>query len=1014
MMKNQTIYRRWFAVLFAASMLFSHAAVFTTAAEELTAEQPASIATPEQATPETAAAETYAAVMDSASASAVLAAAQTSYDKGDRSNDIEEGSFVPNSKSYYGTATFYDFYGDYERAGNSLKTLDVDLAEARTRMKAAGAYNGNGDMNNQSAIYWNTAVSNYFRGLKADLDPLYFGDATFFISGAGNAIRNSMYKFSAQRTYGNDRGGARITTDGSEKAAYFPTQGMVAEKLGEDDQLLLQTRDGAGTVAAPYFNKAFVRNKDGKDGPNGQVYENVSFPFKWDTTSGTWLFESTKDGAQLKQDETSGAYFIDGTGAPVNYRGKNCFFPFNPAGQKVALKEAYKLNYMFGMQLDLPFNLTEDGYTLLVDENGKPILDENGQQKKVNTVFRFAGDDDIWIYIDGKLVLDMGGSHGTVAGAIDFTNDTFMVSGKWNGKEGAPASAMSNEKFWAETATGITDTFKEGNAKFCTVGNLTDVLGEKLETGVRHTIQIFYMERGWSESNLKMSFNFNQSSIVDVTKSVDISAVNKDLFGDVWDDLQQGLNAETYTFQLKSQENADGSTLQSVGSRPYTLLQAGASTGKTLDADGTLKIGGDQTARFINEFEYDSYLQVKEEPDSRFDPYWTLSETDQDGEVYVITRKQAEIASLDKDELKDIPGSIPYDEREPEGVVPREEDTQSLLLRPFTNNGEKVHMQVDFTNKLRVGKLTISKQFEFGEKPTGSHTSFTLLVVFDSIAGTDVTTTKKVVLNEDNQYTQTLDGIPYGTKYSVYEVKQSGWQLVKILPGSSTNEQPQVDGKDVYDLCYTGSITDDTVTSIIFQNRVLVPTPAPRPIVIGTPTPTPRPIVIATPTPTPRPIVIATPTPTPRPIVIATPTPTPTTTPTPKPVVIATPTPTPTATPTPKPVVTATPTPSPTPVVTATPAPTPTATPVTTPDPAATPSAAPAPTTTPNTSVTPSSTPKETVVTAASPAPVQTPTAATSTVPQTGDTFPVGLLAAIALGSAAALGILLYNRKKRS
>lgn len=997
MMKNQTIYRRWFAVLFAASMLFSHAAVFTTAAEELTAEQPASVATPEQATPETAAAETYAAVLDDTSDSAVLAAVQTSYNQGDQSNDIEKGSFVPDSKSYYGTATFYDFYGDYERAGNSLKTLDVDLAAARSLMNQAGAYNGKNDgMNNQSAIYWNTAVSNYFYGLKADLDPLYFGDATFFISGAGNAIRSSMYKFSAQRTYGNDRGGARITTDGSEKAAYFPTQGMVEKKLGEDDQLLLQTRDGAGTVAAPYFNKAFVRNKDSKDGPNGQVYENVSFPFKWDTTSGTWLFESTKDGAQLKQDETSGAYFIDGTGDPVNYRGKNCFFPFNPAGQQVALNEAYKLNYMFGMQLDLPFNLTEDGYTLLVDENGKPILDENGQQKKVNTVFRFAGDDDIWIYIDGKLVLDMGGSHGTVAGAIDFTNDTFMVSGKWNGKAGAPASAMSNEKFWTETATGITDTFKEDNAKYCTVGNLTDVLGEKLETGVRHTIQIFYMERGWSESNLKMSFNFNQSSVVDVTKSVDISAVNKDLFGDVWDDLQQGLNAETYTFQLKSQENADGSTLQSVGSRPYTLLQAGASTGKTLDADGTLKIGGDQTARFINEFEYDSYLQVKEDPDSRFAPYWTLSETDQDGEVHVITREQAEITSLDKDELKDIPGSIPYDEREPEGVVPREEDNQSLLLRPFTNNGEKVHMQVDFTNKLRVGGLTVSKQFEFGEKPTGSNTSFTLLVVFDSIAGTEVTTTKEVVLNEDNNYTQTLEGIPYGTKYSVYEVKRSGWQLVKIMPGSSTNEQPQVDGQDVYDLCYTGSITDDTVTSIIFQNRVLASTPTPRPIVIGTPTPTTWPIVIATPTPTPRPIVIATPTPTPRPIVIATPTPTPTATPTPKPVVIVTPTP------------------SPTPVVTATPVPTPTATPVTTPEPTATPSAAPAPASTPNTAVTPSPTPKETVVTAAYPAPVQTPTAATSTVPQTGDTFPVELLATIALGSAAALGILLYNRKKRS
>ena len=138
-------------------------------------------------------------------------------------------------------------------------------------------------------------------------------------------------------------------------------------------------------------------------------------------------------------------------------------------------------------------------------------------------------------------------------------------------------------------------------------------------------------------------------------------------------------------------------------------------------------------------------------------------------------------------------------------------------------------------------------------------------------------------------------------------MKQSGWQLVKILTGSSTNEQPQVDGQDVYDLCYTGSITDDTVTSIIFQNRVLVRTPTPRPIVIATPTP--KPVVIASPSTFP--------------------------------------------------------------------------------------------------------TQKVTTATEVSPAPAQTPTAVTSTVPQTGDAFPVGLLAAIALGSAAALGILLYNCKKQ-
>lgn len=871
-MNFRSRWKRCMAAVMLAGMAASGLTAYAEEAQSGTATpetaQPTVTATPETAAQDAPAVAMYAAprraavstfALDKQSADDVDTqdADEIDYSLGAQSDDIALGNFTPDDNTYYGSATFYDYYGDYERAGNMLSKLkDLAPAAANEVLSSYGAKNGD-DWNDQTAKQWNTAISDYFfKEFKEDktaVAPLYFGGARYFGNhGQGNnaTFKNSLYNFTMKRTGGNGFSDAAVTTPTGATGAFFPNQGIAANALDENDQLLLKTNDG-GRTPAPYFNKSFVLNEGNADrkGPNGQVYENVTFPFTWDKTTSTWLFDSTKDGAQIKQDEKSGGYFIDRNGTPVRYikdsNSKddskfNFFFPFNTAGQVVASNEAYKLNYMFGMQLELPFNLTADRMSTVVNEDGKT--------KKVDTVFRFAGDDDIWVYIDGHLVLDMGGSHGTVAGAIDFTTGNYMVSGQWDG-ESTNAAAMSNTAFWTETQNAITDEYMQANAAYCTTGKLTTALGKELTTGVRHTIQIFYMERGWDESNLKMSFNFSQSSMVDVSKSVNTTQVSSALFQDVLDDLQAQLDAETYTFQVSAQKNEAGAKLQPAANSPYTLVEQG--TKQTLDKNGTMQLQAGQVARFTNEFAYDSYLQISETSkanDARFTPHWTLKEVDSNGSSQIVTKAQAAIDPKDDTPLQNMPGNTPYDERVADGVAAREAGTQSLLLRPFNTGSEKVRLRIDYVNELRTGSLTLRKQLADGTTPAEG--SFTLRVKFDNVGGTSVTKTVDITLDKANGYTKTLDGIPYDTTYTVYEVKQDGWELKEIRPSAAKGAQQE----GVYDLYYTGTLADDTDNGrvVTFRNSpVNKPTTSPTPETPTGPSPSPAPDKPAGPTATP-------------------------------------------------------------------------------------------------------------------------------------------------------------------
>lgn len=198
------------------------------------------------------------------------------------------------------------------------------------------------------------------------------------------------------------------------------TQGLVANQLN-NNSLQLETESN-GTVLAPFFDKDFLNGNNSKNTVLGKVYENVTFPF---VKKGMyWTFDSadkeaTNKNLQLKYDATD-EYFLQSNNEEEEVKGNTTngatangnYFPLNSKNQS---GKASQLNYGFGQKFDLKFRLTSDG----------KILGPNNERVPIE--FNFSGDDDVWVFIDGQLVLDIGGDHAVVTGKIDFANKMATV-----------------------------------------------------------------------------------------------------------------------------------------------------------------------------------------------------------------------------------------------------------------------------------------------------------------------------------------------------------------------------------------------------------------------------------------------------------------------------------------------------------------------------------------------------------------------------------------------------------
>ena len=473
--------------------------------------------------------------------------------------DIDNsGIFTQQKDTKYITSTLYDYYTDYE-----LNGLNRDTYSWVTTSSQRGYV---------TFEQFNRALSSAYTANGNVKYPLYTGH--FQKSGWGDpfatvAAGMGLYGWGAEGSSNYNIfmavNNSALDDNGNGSSDYNRTfQGLVESKTSDgtaNGLPLLRTKNSnANASVDPHFDKDFLQGKNAFNTVLGKVYEDVSFPLKQkavfaqnpdspddndpESKAEYWYYDSSKSSLYLKQNQTDGKYYLEspkgGDGNPTtdsksqnisspnNTNGTYGFFPFN---QTVSTVGASQYNYGFGAKLQFDFTLTEDGKVVV----GK---DTSGRNIEVPIKFFFSGDDDVWVYIDGELVLDVGGAHGKASGLLEFGKDNtvtpYVSSNKNTDKDNSMAYTTDTDK-----------TVYFNGSKFTFQKQGTSIpLNDKLST---HTLTMFYMERGMWDSNMAVAFNFPDSNELQVEKEVNVDKVNEEFKG-----LFTAKDQKLFTFTLQN------------------------------------------------------------------------------------------------------------------------------------------------------------------------------------------------------------------------------------------------------------------------------------------------------------------------------------------------------------------------------------------------------------------------------------------------------------------------------
>ena len=603
-------------------------------------------------------------------------------------------SITNNANIFPIDATFYDYYTDDE----------VQSGWGAIRYESShGYWEPYQHLNNKIAAASSDVSVRY---------PMYFGN--FFDKNDGYTGEgiSQMVKFS---NWVNNS--ARL--DGTHKAVI----GLTGTELVDGNLKYATSGGGTSTVNVPFFDKSFLENND-----IGAVV-NTKFPMRKVTSNGitTYKFDSSSagDNAWFSADHktmyygqgtTNGAkdalYYYSNPKASSGYG----FFPFDSV--RGSDKEA--LDFGFGMRVDIPFNLGGDTghYGQIKGTNGTYV-----DQK-----FTFTGDDDVWVYIDGKLVLDLGGDHQKAKGSINF------AGGRGNG-----------------TVTIETGYQNPNNAT-----RNTNFTINNYDPTVEHTLTMFYVERGMVESNLSFDFNFapiGNELIVD--KTVNTESVNNSA-------SFKAAVAAVNTFSF-NQPTANGkvSSKGTISNSTYTLKNAEYISFKDQFAVPTeMKV----TESFTSNFSYttswkaiDLVLKGKGQLESAYtiasgnDKYAEFKyQTKDTSSDFVMTRVQ--LSYVNKPAV--APVTIKKDVRNLGGATDTTEFGGTVKVDLRDGRGFKPYNLAYTTSD--GGSYTLSDQ---GKLATGGKLK--------------------------NGRTLRFEGIPQGAKVMISEDTSAGYSLVSVTGGES-------------------------------------------------------------------------------------------------------------------------------------------------------------------------------------------------------------------------------------
>lgn len=385
-------------------------------------------------------------------------------------------------------------------------------------------------------------------------------------------------------------------------AYYASVQGLAGNTLSstsknENGCGYLLTADGSGNM--PLFD--YDKLKSNTDVASN-VYEGLNFPFNESTFNGitTYSYDSFTDKNRVIVDND---FKVDTySNATVGNDKGVGFFPFNNSD---STKNANK--YGYGTEFDIDFYMSETGKLTAAD----------GTQKDIT--FNFSGDDDVWVYVDGVLVLDLGGAHKVSSGSINFSDMKVIYKAAVDTSDNISARGKGTADTYATDADHVTTVdlakiFKANGAEF-----------NNKNSSKKHTLQMFYMERGSFDSNCSISFNLPQNTGLLVRNDVNFDSVNPGL-----KDATMGIANKDYFSYMIENKYASNPEFTTLKSKYGTLPNK--TTSDILNNNGNFTFGTSNPLypivttdniirRVVNGTTY--YLAVKNDSGNSCNPYWS-------------------------------------------------------------------------------------------------------------------------------------------------------------------------------------------------------------------------------------------------------------------------------------------------------------------------------------------------------------------------------------------------------
>lgn len=418
-------------------------------------------------------------------------------------------------------------------------------------------------------------------------------DGMYFSGGNPvNGASNSKYNTSAY--LGDNIGKAGKKSYSTETYAKWNYWGADVKNAGYTGNyicsgLVEKSLDKSNNIVFTNTEPGLFRSDDTTNSYGKKIYTNVGLPFQYDKTTNYYTFNSNKMSAHFTDEKPAGSntnltYSTSPqTITDLSVQGKSdkaSWLPFDE-GTSATMTSA---TYHFGMQAVIPFSMTANGKMNAADE------------KSADIKFDFSGDDDVWVFVDGKLVLDIGGIHNEMAGTMNFATNEWKVLKSTDNTNKDTIGDMNDQKMTGQL-------FNDKNGK--------GVLGTDRETfaaTTSHTLTVFYLERGAGASNCKIRFNLPMEDSVSVKKLVS----DKDSAGSaISADTQEAINNHEFAFKLFKNDKPLANTNYIILDESNQPIDTA-----TTASDGTFELKNKQTAKFVGQIPKDGntyYVQEVEE-----------------------------------------------------------------------------------------------------------------------------------------------------------------------------------------------------------------------------------------------------------------------------------------------------------------------------------------------------------------------------------------------------------------